>query len=127
MLDGYSGELLISTAHQSSSNESSILTEFSVNNIDARLQFLLEQRDRLIAQGASPKGVWLSVGQVHGKDFRQVVWKSAHEHPWLNNKKSRYIGKENKEEHLSAIAQHRAGQELRKIEREIRKLQSTLF
>jgi hypothetical protein len=87
------------------------------------LQFLLEQRDRLIAQNASPKGVWLSVGQVHGKDFRQVVWKSAYEHPWLNNKKSRYIGKENKEEHLSAIAHHKAGQELRKIERQIKRFQ----
>lgn len=99
----------------------------SVNNIDAsssaRLQFLLEQRDRLIASGASPQGVWLSVGQVYKKDFRQVVWKSAYEHPWLSNKKSRYIGKENSDEHVSAIAKHRAGQELRKVEREIRKLQ----
>ena len=127
MLGDCLGEQSISTVQPSQLSESSISIAVSANNIDARLQFLLEQRDRLIAQGASPKGVWLSVGQVHGKDFRQVVWKSAHEHPWLNNKKSRYIGKENKEEHLSAIAQHRAGQELRKIEREIRKLQSTLF
>jgi hypothetical protein len=94
------------------------------HKIDAKLESLLEQRDRLIAQGANPKGVWLSVGQVHGKDFRQVVWKSAHKHPWLNNKKSRYIGKENKEKHLSAIAQHKAGQELRKVEREIKSIQA---
>lgn len=100
----------------------------SVNNIDAsssaRLQFLLEQRDRLIASGASPPGVWLSVGQVYKKDFRQVVWKSAYGHPWLSNKKSRYIGKENSDEHVSAIAKHRAGQELRKVEREIKSLQN---
>jgi hypothetical protein len=123
MQDGYSGEQSISTAHQLSSNESSILTEFSANSIDAKLQFLLEQRDRLINSGASPQGVWLSVGQVYKKDFRQVVWKSAKEHEWLGGNKSRYIGKENSDEHLSAIAQHKAGQELRKIEREIKKLQ----
>lgn len=98
----------------------------SANNIDARLQFLLEQRDRLIASGASPQGVWLSVGQVYKKDFRQVVWKSAHEHKWLGGNKSRYIGKENSDEHLSAIAQHKAGQELRKIEREIKSIQKKL-
>jgi hypothetical protein len=123
MQDDYSGEQSISTAHQSPSNESSILTEFSANNIDAKLQFLLEQRDRLINSGASPQGVWLSVGQVYKKDFRQVVWKSAKKHEWLGGNKSRYIGKENSDEHLSAIAQHKAGQELRKIEREIKKLQ----
>ncbi len=123
MLGDCLGEQAISTAHQLSSNESSILTEFSVNNIDATLQFLLEQRDRLINSGASPQGVWLSVGQVYKKDFRQVVWKSAKNHEWLGGNKSRYIGKENSDEHLSAIAQHKAGQELRKIEREIKKLQ----
>jgi hypothetical protein len=123
MQDDYSGEQSISTAHQLSSNESSILTEFSANNIDVKLQFLLEQRDRLINSGASPQGVWLSVGQVYKKDFRQVVWKSAKKHEWLGGNKSRYIGKENSDEHLSAIAQHKAGQELRKIEREIKKLQ----
>ena len=123
MQDDYSGEQSISTVHQLSSNESSILTEFSANNIDAKLRFLLEQRDRLINSGASPQGVWLSVGQVYKKDFRQVVWKSAKKHEWLGGNKSRYIGKENSDEHLSAIAQHKAGQELRKIEREIKKLQ----
>jgi hypothetical protein len=96
----------------------------SANNIDARLQFLLEQRDRLINSGASPQGVWLSVGQVYKKDFRQVVWKSAKEHEWLGGNKSRYIGKENSDEHVSAIAQHKAGQELRKVEREIKSIQS---
>lgn len=116
-------EQSISTVQSSQLSESSICIEFSVNNIDARLQFLLEQRDRLIASGASPQGVWLSVGQVYKKDFRQVVWKSAHEHKWLGGNKSRYIGKENSDEHISAIAQHKAGQELRKIEREIKKLQ----
>jgi type I restriction-modification system DNA methylase subunit len=102
------------------------LTEFSANNIDARLQFLLEQRDRLINSGASPQGVWLSVGQVYKKDFRQVVWKSAKKHGWLGGNKSRYIGKENSDEHKSAIAQHKAGQELRKVEREIKAIQKKL-
>lgn len=122
-LEPCSGEQSISTVPQLSSNECSISIAASANNIDARLRFLLEQRDRLIASGASPQGVWLSVGQVYKKDFRQVVWKSAHEHEWLSGNKSRYIGKENSDEHKSAIAQHRAGQELRKIEREIKKLQ----
>lgn len=126
MLDGYSGEQSISTAPPSQSNESSTSIVVSANNIDARLQFLLEQRDRLINSAASPQGVWLSVGQVYKKDFRQVVWKSAKEHEWLGGNKSRYIGKENSDEHLSAIAQHKAGQELRKIEREIKSVQKKL-
>lgn len=125
-LDDYSGEQSISTVPPSQLSECSISIAVSVNNIDARLQFLLEQRDRLIASGASPQGVWLSVGQVYKKDFRQVVWKSAHEHKWLGGNKSRYIGKENSDEHLSAIAQHKAGQELRKIEREIKSIQKKL-
>jgi hypothetical protein len=91
--------------------------------LSAELQFLLEQRDRLINSGASPQGVWLSVGQVYKKDFRQVVWKSAKNQKWLGGNKSRYIGKENSDEHLSAIAQHKAGQELRKVERKLKKLQ----
>jgi hypothetical protein len=126
MLDGCLGEQSILTVPQLLSNESSILTEFSANNIDARLQFLLEQRDRLINSGASPQGVWLSVGQVYKKDFRQVVWKSAKKHGWLGGNKSRYIGKENSDEHKSAIAQHKAGQELRKVEREIKAIQKKL-
>lgn len=125
-LDGYSGEQSISTVPSQLSNESSTSIAVSANNIDARLSFLLEQRDQLIASGASPQGVWLSVGRVYKKDFRQVVWKSAHEHKWLGGNKSRYIGKENSDEHLSAIAQHKAGQELRKIEREIKSIQKKL-
>lgn len=123
MLEPCLGEQSILTVPSQLSNESSTSIAVSANNIDARLQFLLEQRDRLIASNASPQGVWLSVGQVYKKDFRQVVWKSAHEHKWLGGNKSRYIGKENSDEHISAIAQHKAGQELRKIEREIKKLQ----
>lgn len=125
-LDGYSGEQSISTVPSQLSNESSTSIAVSANNIDARLSFLLEQRDQLIASGASPQGVWLSVGRVYKKDFRQVVWKSAHEHEWLSNNKSRYIGKEDSDEHKSAIAQHKAGQELRKIEREIKSIQKKL-
>jgi hypothetical protein len=116
----------ISTVRSSQLNESSICTEFSANNIDDRLSFLLEQRDRLLNLGASPEGVWLSTGQVHKKKFRQVVWKSAKEHKWLGGNKSRYIGKENSDEHKSAIAQHKAGQELRKVERDIKSIQKKL-
>lgn len=112
-----------STVQQSHSNESSTCTEFSANNIDARLEFLLEQRDRLIASGASPQGVWICCGKVPHRDFEQAVWKSSTPRKEWGDKKSQYIGKRGKEDHLSAIAQHRAGQELRKIEREIRKLQ----
>lgn len=88
-----------------------------------RYQFLLERREQLIASGASPQGVWINCGKVPRRDFRQAVWKSDKPRPEWGDKKSQYIGKFMGEEHLSAIAQHRAGQELRKIEREIKKLQ----
>lgn len=90
---------------------------------DARYKFLLERREQLIESGASPQGVWINCGKVPHRDFRQAVWKSDKPQPQWGNKKSQYIGKFMGEEHLSAIAQHRAGQELRKIEREIKKLQ----
>ena len=113
----------ISTVQRSPSNESCTCTEFSVNNIDAKLSFLLEQRERLIASGASPQGIWLNSGKVPNRDFVQVVWKSDKPRAEWGDKKSQYIGKFGGEEHLSAIAQHRAGQELRKVEKEIKKLQ----
>lgn len=115
-----------STAPPLPSSESSTLIEFSGNNIDARLQFLLEQKEKLIASGASPKGIWLNYGKVPNRDFIQVVWKSDKPHPWLNDNKSRYIGKFGSDEHLSAIAQHKAEQELREIERKISRLKSTM-
>lgn len=113
----------ISIARSPLSNESSISATFSANNIDAELESLLEQRDRLIAQGASPEGIWINCGKVSGKDFKQAVWKSSKPRSEWGDKKSCYIGKYGKEEHLSAIAQHKAGQELRKIEKQIKKLQ----
>lgn len=122
-------EQSISIAPQLQLSESCTCTEFSVNNIDAsssaRLQFLLEQRDRLISSGACPDGVWINCGKVPNRDFKQAVWKSSTPRKEWGDKKSCYIGKFGKEEHLSAIAQHKAGQELRKIEREIRKLQKS--
>lgn len=90
---------------------------------DSRYQFLLERREQLIASGACPDGIWINCGKVPHRDFKQAVWKSDKPQPQWGNKKSQYIGKFGGEEHLSAIAQHKAGQELRKIEREIRKLQ----
>lgn len=94
-----------------------------VENYDDRLDSLLERRDQLIASGASPKGVWINCGRCHDRDFRQAVWKSDKPQTQWGDKKSQYIGRQGGEDHLSAIAQHRAGQELRKIEREIKKLQ----
>jgi hypothetical protein len=119
------GEQSMSIAPPSQSNKSSTYTEFSANNIDARLEFLLEQRDRLIASGACPDGVWINCGKVPNRDFKQAVWKSHKPRAEWDNKKSKYIGEFGKEAHISAIAQHRAGQELRKVEREIRKLQKS--
>lgn len=88
-----------------------------------RYQFLLERREELINSGASPRGVWINCGKVPHRDFKQAVWKSDKPQAQWGDKKSQYIGKFGGDEHLSAIAQHRAGQELRKVEREIKKLQ----
>ena len=90
---------------------------------DDRYQFLLERREELINSGASPQGIWINCGKVPNRDFKQAVWKSDKPRPEWGNKKSQYIGKFDGDEHKSAIAQHRAGQELRKVEREIKKLQ----
>lgn len=123
----------ISTVPPSRLSESFICTEFSQNNIDAetsspleRLEFLRSERDRLINSGASPQGVWLEKSKPAGKNFVQVVWKSSAPRTEWGDRKSRYIGKENSNEHLSAIAQHTAGQQLREIEREIKKLETRL-
>jgi hypothetical protein len=127
MLENSLGEQLTLTVQQSPLSESCTYTEFSANNINAsssdRLEFLLEQREKLIASGACPDGVWINCGKVPHRDFKQAVWKSHKPRPEWDNKKSKYIGEFGKEAHISAIAQHRAGQELRKVEREIRKLQ----
>ena len=98
-------------------NDDSVLVESD------RYQFLLERREQLIESGACGDGVWINCGKVPRRDFKQAVWKSSSPRPEWNDKKSKYIGEFGKEAHISAIAQHRAGQELRKIEREIRKLQ----
>jgi hypothetical protein len=100
-----------------------VLVESNVRALDERLAYLQSERDRLIASGASPQGVWICCSRCHDRDFRQAVWKSDKPQRQWGGKKSQYIGRQQGDEHLSAIAQHRAGQELRKIEREIRKLQ----
>jgi hypothetical protein len=97
----------------------------NVRALDARYQFLLERREELINLGACPDGLWINCGKVPHRDFKQAVWKSHKPRAEWGNKKSKYIGEFGKEAHISAIAQHRAGQELRKIEREIRKLQKS--
>ena len=120
-------EQSISIAPPSPLNESSTSIGFSGNNIDAsssaKLSFLLEQRDRLISSGASAQGIWINCGKVPNRDFKQAVWKSDKPRPEWSNKKSQYIGKFKSDLHLSAIAQHRAGQELRKVEREIKSIE----
>ncbi len=88
-----------------------------------RYQFLLERREQLINSGACADGIWINCGQVSGKKFKQAVWKCTTQRPEWDGNKSKYIGEFGKEAHISAIAQHRAGQELRKVEREILKLQ----
>ena len=127
MLENSLGEQSTLTVQQLPLSKSCTCIEFSANNIDAsssaRLQFLLEQRDRLISSGASPQGVWICCGKVPHRDFEQAAWKSDKPRKEWGDKKSQYIGKRGKEAHISAIAQHKAGQELRKVEREIRKLQ----
>ena len=122
-LEPCSGEQSILTVPPLQSNESSICIEFSVNNLDARLSFLLEQRDRLISSSASAQGIWINCGKVPNRDFKQAVWKSDKPRTEWAGKKSQYIGKFASDEHLSAIAQHRAGQELRKVEREIKSIE----
>jgi hypothetical protein len=95
----------------------------NVRALDDRYQFLLERREELINSGACPDGVWINCGKVPHRNFEQAVWKSSKPRKEWGDKKSCYIGKRGKDEHLSAIAQHKAGQELRKIETEIKKLQ----
>lgn len=103
---------------------SSVLVETIKSELPLeRLADLLAERDRLIALGASPKGVWLEKSRPSKRNFDQVVWKADKPHEWLDGKKSRYIGEVDSKEHISAIAQHSAGQKLRKIEREIKSIE----
>lgn len=125
-LEPYLDEQSILTVQQSHSSESSTSIAVSVNKLDAGLSFLLEQRDRLINSGASPQGVWINCGKVPNRDFKQAVWKSDKPRAEWGDKKSLYIGKFAGDNHLSAIAQHRAGQELRKVEREIKSIEKKL-
>lgn len=129
----FSGEPLTLTVPLSHSSESSISIDVSVKIIDAmpsnpleRLEFLRSERDRLIASGASPEGVWIEKSKPAGKDFIQVVWKSKTPRTEWSDRKSHYIGKDGSDKHLSAIAQHKAGQKLREIEKEIKKLVTKL-
>jgi hypothetical protein len=131
MLEPCSDAQSMSIVPPSQLSESSICIEFSLNNIDASNDSLLDQplesliawRDRLIKSGASPEGVWLSCSQVRGREFYQVQWRSNSQHPWLGDQKSKYVGVVDSKEHLSAIAIHQAGQQLVKIEKQIKKLQ----
>ena len=119
MLEPCSEEQSMSIVPPLQSSESSICIEFS---LDQPLDVLLAWRDRLIKSGASPEGVWLSCSQVRGREFYQVQWRSNSQHPWLGNQKSKYVGVVDSKEHLSAIAIHNVGQQLVKVEKQIKKL-----
>ena len=87
-----------------------------------RLIRLREQLAILEKQETSPKGVWLNEGKVPHRGFKQVAWKADKPHEWLDGNKSRYVGKIGSEEHLLAKKQHKAGQQLRQTESEIKKI-----
>lgn len=91
-----------------------------------RLKFLKQQAIALESSGASPKGVWLEKSRPSKRNFDQVCWKADKPHEWLGGKKSRYIGEVDSKEHISAISQHEASQQLRKIEREIKSIEKKL-
>jgi hypothetical protein len=97
------------------------------SSLDERLAYLQAERDRLISSGASPKGIWIEKSKpAHKPNFIQAVWKSDKPRPEWGDKKSQYIGEYGKDKHLSAIAIHQAGQQLRIVEREIKKLEKKL-
>jgi hypothetical protein len=130
-LEPYLGEPSTSTVQPLFSSESSTSIAFSAKIIDAtpsnpleQLEFLRSERDRMINLGASPQGVWIERSKPAKRDFVQVVWKSSSPRTEWCDRKSRYIGKENSDEHLSAIAQYAAGKKLQAIEKEIKKLES---
>jgi hypothetical protein len=91
-----------------------------------RLADLQKEAIALESSGASPKGVWLEKSRPSKRNFDQVVWKSAKPHKWLNDKKSRYIGKVDHDEHKSALTQFAAGKRLQEIEKEIKDIEKKL-
>jgi hypothetical protein len=96
-----------------------------INNskeLHERLIRLREQLAILENQDTSPKGIWIESSKPANRDFKQKVWKSAKPHEWLDNKKSKYIGKIDSEEHLLAEEQFAAGKQLRQTEAEIAKI-----
>lgn len=96
-------------------------------SLDERLAYLQSERDRLIASGASPKGIWIEKSKpAHKPNFVQAVWKSDKPRPEWGDKKSQYIGEYGKDKHKSAIAIHQAGQQLRIVEREIKSIEKKL-
>jgi hypothetical protein len=96
-------------------------------SLDERLAYLQSERDRLISSGASPKGIWIEKSKpAHKPNFIQAVWKSDNPRPEWGDKRSQYIGEYGKEKHLSAIAIHQAGQQLRIVEREIKSIEKKL-
>lgn len=107
----------------------SVLVEFPKTELEIlrdRLADLQKEANSLEQQGASPKGVWLEKSRPSKKNFDQVCWKSGKPHKWLDDKKSRYIGKVDHDEHKSAITQFKAGKRLQEIEKEMQKIEKQL-
>jgi len=91
-----------------------------------RLADLQKEAIALESSGASPKGVWLEKSRPSKRNFDQVVWKSAKPHKWLNDKRSRYIGKLDHDEHKSAQTQFAAGKRLQEIQKEIKEIEKKI-
>jgi hypothetical protein len=91
-----------------------------------RLADLQKEANSLEQQGASPKGVWLEKSRPSKRNFDQGVWKSHKPHKWLNDKRSRYIGKLDSDEHKSARTQFAAGKRLQEIQKEIKDIEKQM-
>ncbi|WP_434684049.1 hypothetical protein [Pseudanabaena minima] len=107
----------------------SVLVEVPKTELEILRESLADLQKEAIAlesSGASPKGVWLEKSRPSKRNFDQVVWKSDKPHKWLNDKKSRYIGKVDQDEHKSALTQFAAGKRLQEIEKEIKEIEKKL-
>ncbi len=121
-LDTCLGEQSILTVQPLSSKESCSSTDNLSVSPRTSLDELQSKAEFLIQSGASPKGIWLEKSKPHGKDFVQIVWKADHPRPEWGGKKSKYVGKLDSDEHLSAMSQFDAGKRLKEINKQIKEL-----
>jgi hypothetical protein len=121
-LGTFLGEQSILTVQPLSSKESCSSTDNLSVSPRTSLDELQSKAEFLIQSGASPKGIWLEKSKPHGKDFIQVVWKADHPRPEWGGRKSKYVGKLDSDEHLSAMSQFDAGKRLKEINKQIKEL-----